>query len=72
MPDYTLLRTIFDLSRQYLDNKGNGTKTDDINYKIISGKIPIILSAPHAVKSYKSGKEKKSRFSNRGNSSVPM
>ena len=59
MPDYTLLRTIFDLSRQYLDNYGNGTKTDDINYKIISGKIPIILSAPHAVKSYKSGKEKK-------------
>lgn len=59
MPDYTLLRTIFDLSRQYLDNNGNGTKTDDINYKIINGKIPIILSAPHAVKSYKSGKEKK-------------
>ena len=59
MPNYTLLRTIFDLSRQYLDNNGNGTKTDDINYKIISGKIPIILSAPHAVKSYKSGKEKK-------------
>lgn len=59
MPNYTLLRTIFDLSRQYWENNGNGITTDDINYKIIKGKIPILLSAPHAVKSYKNGKEKK-------------
>ena len=49
---------IYELNQKYMANNFNGIYTADINYKIIDGKLPVLLSAPHAVKSFKEGKIK--------------
>ena len=49
---------INELQKKYLANDANGISCEGDNFMIIEGKLPILLSAPHAVKHFRSGKEK--------------
>ena len=51
-------KIIFELNQKYKANHSNGIQTDFDNFKIINGKIPILFSAPHAVKQSRNGFEK--------------
>lgn len=46
---------IKELDKKYATNNYNGEKISDSNYILITGKNPIILSAPHAVKQIRDG-----------------
>lgn len=52
------LNLIFDLNEKYEANNCNGIVGTGNNYRIIPGKFPILLSAPHAVNQYRSGELK--------------
>lgn len=50
---------IEELNEKYKLNNANGFKNNNsTNYTIINGNIPILLSAPHAVKQVRDGKVK--------------
>ena len=49
---------INELQKKYLANDANGIECDGDNFMIIEGKVPILLSAPHAVKHLRAGVEK--------------
>ena len=49
---------IIELQKKYLANDANGIACDGDNFIIIEGKVPILLSAPHAVKHFRYGKDK--------------
>lgn len=49
---------VFCLNLKYFLNNGNGKKTAARNYRCFLGKTPVILSAPHAVKQVRNGREK--------------
>lgn len=50
---------IEELNKKYKLNNANGLKNNNsTNYTTINGKIPILLSAPHAVKQVRDGKVK--------------
>lgn len=51
----TILDTLLSLEQQYKENQYNGISTENNNFKIIDGTIPIVLSAPHAVKQNRDG-----------------
>lgn len=52
------MEIIFELNQKYKANDSNGIKSNASNFKIINGKLPILLSAPHAVKQNRNGMEK--------------
>ncbi len=53
------LAQIENLDKKYELNNANGIEeTNTINYTFIKGNIPILLSAPHAVKQQRNGKVK--------------
>ena len=45
-----IIEKIKELNEKYMPNNQNGIKISNINFKIIEGCKPIILSAPHAVR----------------------
>lgn len=45
-----IIELLFELNKKYEENDYNGKLEGSINYKIVEGKIPILLSCPHAVK----------------------
>lgn len=49
---------IIELEEKYSENNYNGIDNGKCNFKIIQGEVPILLSAPHAVKQYRDGKIK--------------
>ena len=55
MNDKEKLENILKLNEPYIQNNNNGIKTDGHNFKIINGKIPILFSAPHAVRQSRNG-----------------
>ena len=46
----TIISELRDLNYQFLENDKNGFKVDGKSYIVKKGDIPILLSAPHAVK----------------------
>ena len=55
MNDLEVLNLIYIFNEKYMANDLNGIMDDKTNYSVINGKIPILLSAPHAVRSFKNG-----------------
>lgn len=53
-----IFMSIENLNKKYIKNNNEGERIDHLNYIIKTGRIPIILSAPHAVKSTRNKKEK--------------
>ena len=49
---------IIELGKKYLINNANGVECDGDNFMIIDGCVPVLLSAPHAVKQFRGGREK--------------
>ena len=49
------IKKIIKLNEKYRENNFNGTQTEENNFKIIEGCIPILLSAPHAVRQCRNG-----------------
>lgn len=58
----TIISELRNLNYQFLANNKNGLKIDDKNYIFKVGKIPILLSAPHAVKQYRESQVKPSDY----------
>ena len=58
----TIIRELRNLNYQFLINNKNGLKIDNKNYMFKNGKIPILLSAPHAVKQYRESQVKPSDY----------
>lgn len=58
----TIIRELQNLNYQFLVNNKNGFKVDNKNYIFKAGKIPILLSAPHAVKQYRESQVKPSDY----------
>lgn len=58
----TIINELRDLNYQFLANNKNGFKINEKNYIWKKGEIPILLSAPHAVKQYREGKVKLSDY----------
>lgn len=54
----TDLKEVIELGERYLANDANGIECDGDNFMIIDGCVPVLLSAPHAVKQFRSGSEK--------------
>lgn len=52
------VEAVLRLNQKYKANDSNGIKIDVDHFKIINGKVPILLSAPHAVKQNRNGVEK--------------
>lgn len=52
------MENILKVNELYIQNNHNGIKSDGQNFKIINGKIPILLSAPHAVRQGRNGNVK--------------
>lgn len=50
------------LNYQFLTNNKNGLKVNNKNYIFKIGKLPILLSAPHAVKQYRESQVKPSDY----------
>lgn len=50
MDNIEKLNYILELNEKYRANNCNGILSTDINFKIIDGQLPILLSAPHAVR----------------------
>ncbi len=51
-------KEILDLNKKYTECRNNGRKINGNNFQIISGDVPILLSAPHAVKTFRGNDEK--------------
>ena len=58
----TIINELRNLNYQFLVNNKNGLKIDNKNYIFKTGKIPILLSAPHAVKQYRESQVKPSDY----------
>lgn len=58
----TIISELQNLNYQFLVNNKNGLKVYNKNYISKSGKIPILLSAPHAVKQYRESQVKPSDY----------
>lgn len=58
----TIINELRNLNYQFLKNNKNGLKIDNQNYIFKTGKIPILLSAPHAVKQYRESQVKSSDY----------
>ena len=56
----TIIEELKELNHPFLKNNKNGVKINNQNYLLKKGKMPIILSAPHAVKHYRESEIKKS------------
>ncbi len=52
------LKHIVELNKKYRANNCNGIISNGSNFKIIHGKLPILLSAPHAVRQNRNGEVK--------------
>lgn len=58
----TIINELRNLNYQFLENNKNGIKIDNKNYIFKTGRIPILLSAPHAVKQYRGSQVKSSDY----------
>ncbi|MBP3635042.1 MAG: hypothetical protein J6J17_01095 [Bacilli bacterium] len=58
----TIISELQNLNYQFLVNNKNGLKVDNKNYIFKTGKIPILLSAPHAVKQCRESQVKPSDY----------
>lgn len=58
----TIISELRNINYQFLANNKNGLKIDNRNYIFKTGKIPILLSAPHAVKQYRESQVKSSDY----------
>ena len=58
MNDNEKLKYIKELNEKYRANNYNGISSSNINFKIIHGRLPILLSAPHAVRQSRNEKTK--------------
>lgn len=58
----TIISELRNLNYQFLVNNKNGLRIDNKNYIFKIGKIPILLSAPHAVKQYRESQVKSSDY----------
>ena len=58
----TIISELRNLNYQFLANNKNGLRIDNKNYIFKVGKIPILLSAPHAVKQYRESQVKSSDY----------
>ncbi len=58
----TIINELRNLNYQFLANNKNGLKIDNKNYIFNTGRIPILLSAPHAVKQYRESQVKSSDY----------
>lgn len=58
----TVISELKNINYQFLANDKNGAKIDNKNYIFKIGKIPILLSAPHAVKQYRESQVKPSDY----------
>ena len=58
----TIISELRNLNYQFLENNKNGLRIDNKNYIFKVGKIPILLSAPHAVKQYRESQVKSSDY----------
>lgn len=58
----TIINELRNLNYQFLENNKDGLKIDNQNYMFKTGKIPILLSAPHAVKQYRQSQVKSSDY----------
>lgn len=58
----TIVSELRNLNYQFLLNNKNGFRIDNKNYISKAGKIPILLSAPHAVKQYRESQVKPSDY----------
>lgn len=56
--EHEILQRVSELNHKYEANDFNGTKDGEPNYKVIPGRIPILLSAPHTVRQLRNGKMK--------------
>lgn len=50
MNNEDIIKKIEQLNEKYLKNNQQGAREEELNFKIIKGTEPIILSAPHAVR----------------------
>lgn len=58
----TIIRELQNINYQFLENNKNGFKVDNKNYIFKIGKIPILLSAHHAVKQCRESQVKPSDY----------
>lgn len=58
----TIISELRNINYQFLANNKNGLKIDNRNYIFKTGKKPILLSAPHAVKQYRESQVKSSDY----------
>ncbi len=58
----TIIEELKELNHPFLKNNKNEVKINNQNYLLKKGKMPIILSAPHAVKQYRESEIKKSDY----------
>ena len=58
----TIIDELKELNGPFLKNNKNGIKINDQDYLLKKGSMPILLSAPHAVKQYREDKIKKSDY----------
>ena len=58
----TIINELRNLNYQFLANNKNGLKINEKNYICKKGEIPILLSAPHAVKQYRESQVKLSDY----------
>lgn len=54
----TILKKVLALDQKYQANDYNGTPTQECNYQVITGRVPILFSAPHTVKQMRDGEMK--------------
>lgn len=58
----TIINELKNLNYPFLENNKNGFKINEKNFVYKIGEIPILLSAPHAVKQFREKKEKASDY----------
>lgn len=58
----TIINELRNLNYQFLANNKNGLKINEKNYIYKKGEVPILLSAPHAVKQYRESQIKLSDY----------
>lgn len=51
-----MISEILELNNKYIDNKINNSEKQ--NFNIITGSIPVIISAPHSIMQFRNGKNK--------------
>lgn len=56
--EHGILQRVSELNQKYEANDFNGISDTELNYKIIIGQVPILLSAPHTVRQLRDGEMK--------------